>query len=108
MRALALFGGHPLPEDKRAAAVACNAAIDKVAHQLGNTRAVCKKGYIHPEVIASWLQGRLPAELAAIRRRRNAWMDADEQIAAQWLERQGRSRRGRDASSAQAGPSRVR
>ncbi|MBB6468764.1 DNA topoisomerase-1 [Aminobacter lissarensis] len=108
VRALALFGGHPLPEDKRAAAVACNAAIDKVAHQLGNTRAVCKKGYIHPEVIASWLQGRLPAELAAIRRRRNAWMDADEQIAAQWLERQGRSRRGRDASSAQAGPSRVR
>ncbi|HEX3356192.1 MAG TPA: hypothetical protein VHS31_04340 [Tepidisphaeraceae bacterium] len=34
-------------------------AIDEVAGQLGNTAAVCRKCYIHPEVIESYLDGTL-------------------------------------------------
>jgi DNA topoisomerase-1 len=35
------------------------AAIEAVASKLGNTPAVCKKCYIHPNVIDSYLDGRL-------------------------------------------------
>ena len=48
------------------------AAIDKVARRLGNTRAVCRRSYVHPAVIDSYLDksldtalngaGRLPAD----------------------------------------------
>nr|MDQ6885147.1 DNA topoisomerase IB [Candidatus Dormibacteraeota bacterium] len=34
-------------------------AIAKVAEELGNTPAVCKKCYIHPAVIAAYLAGGL-------------------------------------------------
>lgn len=34
-------------------------AIDKVATQLGNTRAVCKKYYIHPEILSQYESGAL-------------------------------------------------
>ncbi len=33
------------------------AAIDRVAQRLGNTRAVCRKYYIHPVVLTSYLRG---------------------------------------------------
>ncbi len=35
------------------------AAIESVAKKLGNTPAVCKKSYIHPHVIDSYLEGTL-------------------------------------------------
>jgi DNA topoisomerase-1 len=38
-------------------------AIDEVAEQLNNTRAVCRKYYVHPAVLESYLQGRLAEEL---------------------------------------------
>ncbi|MGX7874731.1 hypothetical protein ACVDG5_020005 [Mesorhizobium sp. ORM6] len=41
-----------------------NRVIDKVAERLGNTRAVCRKSYIHPRVFEAWSQGRLLAEMA--------------------------------------------
>jgi DNA topoisomerase-1 len=34
-------------------------AIEQVAAQLGNTAAVCRKSYIHPEVVACYLDGSL-------------------------------------------------
>jgi DNA topoisomerase-1 len=34
-------------------------AIESVAAQLGNTRAVCKKCYIHPEILGSYMDGEL-------------------------------------------------
>jgi DNA topoisomerase-1 len=34
-------------------------AIEQVADQLGNTKAVCRKCYIHPAVIDAYLDGRL-------------------------------------------------
>lgn len=34
-----------------------NQTIDKVAERLGNTRAVCRKYYIHPALLRAYLQG---------------------------------------------------
>jgi DNA topoisomerase-1 len=34
-------------------------AIDRVAKRLGNTRAVCRKCYVHPAVIDAYLDGTL-------------------------------------------------
>jgi DNA topoisomerase-1 len=39
------------------------AAIDRVAEQLNNTRAVCRKYYVHPAVLESYLVGSLAEEL---------------------------------------------
>jgi DNA topoisomerase I len=45
-------------------------AIDAVAHRLGHTRAVCRKSYVHPDVIAMYMGDRagrrLDKSLAAI------------------------------------------
>jgi DNA topoisomerase-1 len=35
-------------------------AIDQVRERLGNTRAVCRKYYIHPAVLDAYLEGKLP------------------------------------------------
>ncbi len=39
-------------------------AIESVARKLGNTRAVCRKCYIHPIILDSYLQGELTETLA--------------------------------------------
>lgn len=49
---------------------ALNAALDEVARHLGNTRAVCRKYYVHPAITAAYLDGRLADALergAAVR-----------------------------------------
>jgi DNA topoisomerase-1 len=38
-------------------------AIEQVAAQLGNTVAVCRKSYVHPEVVEAYLDGTLPRQL---------------------------------------------
>jgi DNA topoisomerase I len=35
------------------------AAIEKVAARLGNTATICRKCYVHPEIIAAYLDGQL-------------------------------------------------
>jgi DNA topoisomerase-1 len=40
------------------------AAIEEVAKQLGNTRAVCRKCYVHPAVIDSYLDGTMMKTVA--------------------------------------------
>jgi DNA topoisomerase-1 len=40
-------------------------AIERVANQLGNTVAVCRKSYIHPTILDSYLDGSLLAFLKA-------------------------------------------
>jgi DNA topoisomerase-1 len=40
--------------------------VKRVAAQLGNTPAVCRKSYIHPRVLASYLDGSLRPTLAMI------------------------------------------
>ena len=42
-------------------------AIDRVAQQLNNTRAVCRKYYVHPAVVDSYLTGSLITELTPSR-----------------------------------------
>ena len=39
------------------------AAIDRVAKRLGNTRAVCRRSYVHPAVLDSYLDGTLSGKL---------------------------------------------
>jgi DNA topoisomerase I len=42
------------------------AVVERVADHLGNTPAVCRKCYIHPRVLSSYLDGSLKPVLAAI------------------------------------------
>lgn len=39
-------------------------AVEEVARELGNTVAVCRRCYIHPEIINSYLDGSLAREMA--------------------------------------------
>jgi DNA topoisomerase-1 len=41
------------------------AAIEKVAARLGNTPTICRKCYVHPEVIATYVEGSLLLEVKA-------------------------------------------
>jgi DNA topoisomerase-1 len=89
VRALHLFSGLEPPDSKRGLAVATNQVIDEVSGQLGNTRKVCRKCYVHPLVLASWEEGRLGEEVAVVRRRFRkppAGLDRAEHIALRWLE----------------------
>src|SRR5205085_775157 len=38
-------------------------AVERVASRLGNTPAICRKCYIHPEVLNSYLRGKLVLEV---------------------------------------------
>jgi DNA topoisomerase-1 len=40
--------------------------VKRVAAQLGNTPAVCRKSYIHPRVLACYLDGSLRPTIASI------------------------------------------
>ena len=90
VRAAGLLAATPRPESDRAAAIALNDVVDRVAARLGNTRAVCRRCYIHPLVIEAWNEGRLGDELsrAKTRMRRNpAPLSEDEAILLRWLKR---------------------
>jgi len=75
LAALALLAQMPLPvatdgksadekpASERALAQLENAAVKEVAALLGNTPAVCRKSYIHPEVFAGWREGALSGAL---------------------------------------------
>jgi len=39
-------------------------AVEEVARELGNTVAVCRRCYIHPEIMNSYLDGSLALEMA--------------------------------------------
>jgi DNA topoisomerase-1 len=88
VRALSLFAEAPLPDTKAGAARAMNIVIDEVARRLGNTRAVCRQCYIHPQVIESWSKGRLAEELAHAGRSRHKieGLDDEEALVLRWLE----------------------
>ncbi|BAB49895.1 msl2872 [Mesorhizobium japonicum MAFF 303099] len=64
-----------------------NSVIDTVAERLGNTRAVCRKCYIHPQVFEAWLQGRLLAEMAEANKRKRPieGLDDEEALVLRWL-----------------------
>jgi DNA topoisomerase-1 len=57
--------GRSVPTNQRTSKSAATKdvlnAIDAVAGVLGNTRSVCRKSYIHPVIIDSYIDGRLPS-----------------------------------------------
>jgi DNA topoisomerase IB len=71
VQAAGVLACTPLPEQggERATRALLAAAIKQVAAILGNTPAVCRTSYIHPQVIEGWLDGSLagavPASAAA-------------------------------------------
>ncbi len=56
LTAEALRGMGPAPS-RRQAEKNIVAAIDRTAERLGNTRSVCRKYYIHPELLDAYLEG---------------------------------------------------
>ena len=65
------------------------AAIDAVAERLGNTRAVCRKYYMHPSLIDAYLMGETipqPPPMRRTRRGRGAALRRDEVLVLQFLQ----------------------
>jgi len=50
-----LLDEYPAVESVAAAKAACANAVKEVAHQLGNTPAICRKCYIHPAILDGFL-----------------------------------------------------
>ncbi|ESY67426.1 MULTISPECIES: DNA topoisomerase IB [Mesorhizobium] len=87
IHAASLFAQTELPESQAQQKRVMNSVIDKVAERLGNTRAVCRKCYIHPRVFEAWSQGRLLAEMAEANRRKRSidGLDEEEALVLRWL-----------------------
>jgi DNA topoisomerase-1 len=66
------------------------AAVDAVAERLGNTRAVCRKYYVHPALLRAYLMGRVVPTPPPARRNRHrrpgAALRADEVLLLQFLQ----------------------
>jgi DNA topoisomerase-1 len=76
------------------------AAIDGVAKKLGHTRAICRKAYVHPAVIDTYLEGSLDKALdqgVAVESRR---LKADEAAVLALLKRTARKQRDRPLPAA--------
>ncbi len=65
-------------------------AVDQVAERLGNTRAVCRKYYVHPIIIEAYMEGAVadrPLEPETTNRlRRTASLRADEVAVLQFIQ----------------------
>ncbi|WP_255578676.1 DNA topoisomerase IB [Chitinophaga sp. sic0106] len=63
--------------------------IDSVANKLGNTRAVCKKYYVHPLLLSQYEEGTLDPWLKKLKAQRNKptnnGLHGDEKILLQYL-----------------------
>lgn len=81
------------------------AAIDRVAGRLGNTRAVCRRSYVHPAVLDSYMDGSLGKRLV---RRAEKLLDegpvtpADESAVLSMLRSRLRSAAGRPKKQTRA------
>ena len=65
-------------------------AVDQVAEMLGNTRAVCRKYYVHPALLEAYVEGRTvpeePAPAKEDRKGRGAALRRDELAVLQFLQ----------------------
>jgi len=61
VQAAGVLACTPLPErgGERARRAALAVAVKQVAAMLGNTPAVCRGSYIHPQIIEGWQDGSL-------------------------------------------------
>ncbi|CDX12174.1 DNA topoisomerase [Mesorhizobium sp. ORS 3324] len=91
IHAASLFAQTKLPESMIQQKRATNRIIDKVAERLGNTRAVCRKCYIHPLVFEAWSEGRLLDEMAEANKRKRLipGLDEEETLVLRWLQARG-------------------
>lgn len=83
-----LLSMEPPGKTKRETARRLNEMVDRVARRLHNTRAVCRRCYIHPAVIDAWEDGRLPSEFEEMRRRFRKplkGLSQDESLVLRWL-----------------------
>jgi DNA topoisomerase-1 len=67
------------------------AAVDAVAERLGNTRAVCRKYYVHPALLEAYLMGKTvpqPPPPRKGRRRAGGALRRDEVLVLQFLQDQ--------------------
>ncbi|KRB32907.1 DNA topoisomerase [Mesorhizobium sp. Root695] len=87
IHAASLFAQTELPQSQAQQKRVMNSVIDKVAERLGNTRAVCRKCYIHPQVFDAWSEGRLLDEMAQANKRKRAidGLDDEEVLVLRWL-----------------------
>jgi len=86
-----LLAVEPPETSKRGRNRQLNAIVDRVARRLNNTRAVCRRCYIHPIVIKAWEEGRLAGEMLEIGRRHRKplkGLSEEESLVLRWL-RQG-------------------
>src|SRR5690606_2544002 len=80
-----------LPDTKREQSITLNTVLDEVARMLRNTRAICRRCYVHPAVVDAWLEGRLCEEMKGLRRRLPRplkGLDAGESTVLRWLDAQ--------------------
>lgn len=83
----------PVPESESGRKRALNEIIDEVSGLLGNTRAVCRRCYIHPRAIEQWADGSLGNTISTQRRRVSRapkGMAREESIVLKWLEATGK------------------
>jgi DNA topoisomerase-1 len=65
----------PLPTNKTEERQLVNTALDAVASKLGNTRAVCRKYYVHPLVLEQYASGELHRQRAFARPTKHMTME---------------------------------
>ncbi|PDQ22330.1 DNA topoisomerase [Mesorhizobium sanjuanii] len=87
IHAASLFAQTERPESQAQQKRLINGVVDKVAERLGNTRAVCRKCYIHPQVFKAWSEGRLLTEMAEANRGKRSiqGLDDEEALVLRWL-----------------------
>ena len=59
VQALTLLRDCEAADTESKARKVVSGCIEKVARQLGNTKAVCRKSYVHPAVIDAYLDGSI-------------------------------------------------
>ena len=70
---------HPDEESKTARNRHIVAAIDQVKQALGNTRAVCRKCYVHPAILEAYFAGEtIPCRTPGTKERRGSHRTAAE------------------------------
>ncbi|MHB8688671.1 MAG: DNA topoisomerase IB [Candidatus Dormibacteraceae bacterium] len=67
-------------------------AIDSVARRLGHTRAVCRRAYVYPAVIDSYMDGSLESACSLVAGKAHRQLRADEAAVVAFLKRKARSK----------------
>ena len=112
LAATALRGLRPFKSVKQAKANIV-AAIDRISKQLGNTRAVCRKYYVHPVILEAYMEGitipPTPGEARQLRTTNGpAALRRDEVAVIELLRQRGKGESlkpaGEDSTRTDAGP----